>query len=311
MKTIKIYVIILILVLLVILNIDYINIYISDIYYIFNKSFSNNIKINENLAIENISNIKNNINNIKMIILSFDNRKTIDYIEDHNKNIKNYCNNWKNIDYQYTDFCNKNVYWNKLYLVLEKLLTNNYEFVMWMDTDSMFVNQDIDIRNILLLFNSDIFISHDNGYANSENVLNAGVFIIKNSINGINFLKESISYFEDSKCLNDDNSLKGVYAARCYEQGTINDLIFNKYYKYTTILSTDIILNTSLCNEKSFILHKYGGNKHVIKSGISNDQATPNLSSEQFLMKDLSGELNNIVDIKTCFNKINKINNII
>jgi hypothetical protein len=254
MKTIHIYIIILILVISVISNIDYINIYISDIYYILNQSIGNNKKINENLAIDNISKIKNNINNIKMIILSFDNRKTIDYIEDHNKNIQNYCNNWENIEYQYTDYSNKNVYWNKLYLVLEKLLTNNYEYVMWMDTDSMFVNQNIDIRNILLLFNSDIFISHDNDYVNSENVLNAGVFIIKNSINGINFLKESISYFEDSKCLNNDNTLKGVYAARCYEQGTINDLIFSKYYKYTTILSTDIIFNTNICNEKSFIL---------------------------------------------------------
>ena len=254
-----------------------ISIIITDLKYTFDNFFINKKKINDNFTINNVKKINDNNNNIKIIILSFDNRTNIDYIEDHNQNIKKYCQKWKNIEYKFTNFTNKNVYWNKIYLVLEKILTNNYDYVMWMDTDAMIVNQDIDIRNILLLFNSDIFLSHDNDYFKCENILNAGVFIIKNSSIGINLLKDAISYFENSKCLNDDNTLKGLYAARCYEQGTINDLIYSKYYKYTTILSTNIIFNTHYCNEESFILHNYGGKKYGI----------------------------NIIDIKSCFNKIN------
>jgi hypothetical protein len=282
----NIYILIFIVIItLIIIYKNYIKIYVSDLVYLFNHYFINKKKINDNLTINNVNKINEiNKSDNKIIILSFDNRTNINYIEDHNKNIENYCKKWKNVEYQFSYYTNKNPYWNKLYLVLEKLLTNNYNYVMWMDTDSMFVNQDIDITNILLLFNSDIFIGHDNDYNNCENVLNAGVFIIKNSINGINFLKEAIAYFEDSKCLNDDNTLKGLYAARCYEQGTINDLIYSKYYKYTTILSTNVIFNTYYCNEndKSFILHNYGGDKYGVAS-----------------------ESNKLIDIKSCFNKIN------
>jgi hypothetical protein len=280
MKIINIYIIILILVISVILNIDYINIFIADLFYLFNQLLFYKKKINENLAIENISSIKNNINNIKMIILSFDNRKTIDYIEDHNKNVQEYCKKWKNIEYEFTTIFNKNVYWNKIYLVLQKLLTNQYDYVMWMDTDSLFVNFDIDIRNILLLFKSDIYLSHDNDCViNCNNVLNTGVFIIKKSKVGINFLKEAINYFENSKCLNADSKLNGIYAGRCYEQGFINELIYNNYNKYTTILSNEIIFNSFICSDKSFILHNYGGD-------------TVN------------------TDVKSCFNKINSKLNI-
>ena len=50
-----------------------------------------------------------------------------------------------------------------------------------------------------------------------------------------------------------------MYSYLCYEQGAMNNLIYDKYYKYTTILSNDIILNSHYCNEKTFILHNYGG----------------------------------------------------
>jgi hypothetical protein len=248
---------ILIIILVLFRYIDTINIYISDIIYEFKLKSVYRKKINENLTIENINKINNN--NIKILIVSFDNRKNLNYLEDHNNNIKAYCEKYKNIEYEFNNFTTKNVYWYKIYLVLEKLLTNNYDYVMWMDTDSIIINKNLDIRNILILFNSDIFISYDNHYKNCENVLNAGVFIIKNSENGINFLKDVLYNFENSKCLNEDNSLNGMYSYLCYEQGAMNNLIYDKYYKYTTILSNNIILNSHHCNEKTFILHNYGG----------------------------------------------------
>ena len=104
-------------------------------------------------------------------------------------------------------------------------------------------------------------------------------------------------YFENSKCLNDNNTLKGLYAAKCYEQGSINDLIYSKYFKYTTILSTNIIRNTHYCNHNSFILHNYGGNKYGsdINSGDKNS---------------ITSESKKLIDIKSCFKKINSKLNI-
>jgi hypothetical protein len=250
------------------LYISYLNIYINDLQYYVKQSLFNKKDLNNNFSINEIKKINtDSVNNIKLLIISFDNRTTINYMTEHNKNIEEYCNKHKNIKYQFTNNTTKNVYWNKIYLVLEKLMTNEYDYILWMDTDAIFVNQDIDIRNIFLLFNSDIYLSHDNDYLGCENILNAGVFIVKNSIIGINFLKEAIDYVENSKCINEDNSLKGLYSLKCYEQGTINDLIYNKYYKYTTILTTNIIFNTNYCNENTFILHNYGGiaNKYDVK----------------------------------------------
>jgi hypothetical protein len=274
MNNIYVYVFILII-FLTFTYIDYIKIYVNDLIYAFKQIFINKKKVNDNFSLDDISKIKNNVENIKMLIISFDNRITLNYIEDHNKNITKYCEKHKNIEYEFITKYDKNVYWSKIYLVLEKLLTNNYDYVMWMDTDTIFVNNEIDIRNMLLLFNTDIFIGYDSGLNYSENTLNAGVFIIKNSINGINFIKELIYNVENSKCINNNNSLNGIYSLTCYEQGAMNDLIYNKYFNFTTILSEDIISNGLDCkNDKIFILHNFGSNYFNI-------------------------------DVKTCFNKIN------
>jgi hypothetical protein len=240
----------------------------------------NNVKINDKFTLDDISKINDNVDNIKLLIVSFDNRKNLDYLEDHNINIKRYCEKYKKIEYEFSNFTNKNVYWYKLYLILEKILTNKYDYVMWMDTDTMIVNHEIDIRKILLVYNTDIYIGHETLFY-LESILNAGVFIIKNSTNGVNFIKELIYYFENSKCLNTDNSLNGIYGLSCYEQGAINNLIKNKYSNFTTILPKYLILNGISCNdENTFIIHKFGS---------------------QSAFK---------IDVKSCFNKINnKINN--
>lgn len=275
MNNIYIYVFILII-FLTFTYIDYIKIYVNDLIYAFKQTFINKKKINENFLINNINKINNNVDNLKMLIVSFDNRTNLNYSEDHNKNIKKYCEKYKNIEYEFITKSDKNIYWTKIYLVLEKLLTNNYNYVMWMDTDTIFVNNKIDIRKMLLLFESDIYIGYETGLVSYfDNTLNAGVFIIKNSVNGVNFMKELIYNLENSKCINSNNGINGIYAFTCYEQGAMNDLIYNKYYNYTTILSNDIIFNGFDCKDDNiFILHNYGSNYLGI-------------------------------DVKTCFNKIN------
>jgi hypothetical protein len=96
---------------------------------------------------------------------------------------------------------------------------------------------------------------------------NTGVFIIKNSENGINFLKELIYNFENSKCISNKNKLNGIYGLLCYEQGSLNKLIYEKYQKYTTFLPDYIISNVMECDDnKGFILHNYGGNHGSISS---------------------------------------------
>jgi hypothetical protein len=126
---------------------------------------------------------------------------------------------------------------------------------MWLDSDTYIKNMNINLSKILNQYSSDIFIGSDNNKYND--LINAGVFIIKNSKIGKNFLEECISSLHYS-CINSDGTLNGRWAGFCYEQGIMNLLIVDKYRKYTTILSNNLIFNNRECNDAVFIMHLHG-----------------------------------------------------
>ena len=144
-------------------------------------------------------------------------------------------------------------------MVLEELLSGKYDYVIWMDSDTIIRNKKIDISRILSKFSSDIFIGSDNNP--KYDITNAGVFFVKNTQIGIQFLKDCIVSIT-STCVKEDGSLKGVWAASCYEQGVINILIADKYSKYTTVLPNEIIFNYNLCSDEVFIMHLYNSSNY-------------------------------------------------
>ena len=259
--------IIIIIIICIITYFQKINIIIKDIFHIIKIFLLYKIKYNNNF-------IKNklykNHNDIKILIISFDNRNNLKYLKNHNYNIQNYCNKWKNIDYFFTNKCTKNIYWCKLYLIREKLQINNYDYVMWMDSDAIIINNNISLQKIVNSYSSDIFISNDTYYnIHKTNVLCSGVFIIKNSIIGKKFIDECIYKLENSKCYKNGKNL-GIYALLCYDQGIINYFIYHKYIKYTTILEPKIFRNTFICDKNSFILHNYGVSEEKIHECFNN-----------------------------------------
>lgn len=246
-------------------NIFIVKIYLRDIVHALNHFFRYKLKYNNN----NINTSNQNYNNIKVLIVSFDNRSEseLKYLKFHKENIKKYCKKWKNIDYVFTNKCNKNVYWCKLFLIQEKLKSSKYDYIMWMDTDAIIVNNNISIQKILSSYSSDIFISNDK-YTDKKkenNILCAGVFIIKNSKIGKKFIDDCINNWDELECLKSNKKLNGVYSLLCYEQGMMNYFIYEKYMKYTTILYNNIIKNTNNCENNSFILHDFGKDHDKLK----------------------------------------------
>lgn len=203
--------------------------------------------INNNRIIEPI--VKKN----KILFITYDNRYKEEYVLIHNYNMKKYTEQY-DYEYKFYNRCNDNVYWCKIFMVLDALKKNKYDYVIWLDSDTVIKNFDIDIGEIFNKFSSDIFIGSDNN--SSYDITNAGVFVVKNTKIGINFLNDCINYVSD-KCINDDGSLKGKWAASCYEQGVMNILIADKYSKNTTILTNDIIFNYNVCSDDVFIMHLY------------------------------------------------------
>jgi hypothetical protein len=206
----------------------------------------------DSLINNNKINSPNNKKN-KILFITYDNRENQDYLFIHNSNINEYVNKY-NYEYKYYNYCDKNVYWCKIYFVLEALKTNKYDYVVWLDSDTVIKNFNIDIGNIFNMFSSSIFIGSDNNL--KYGLINAGVFAISNSEIGKNFLSECIEYINED-CFNNDGTLKGKWAGTCYEQGIMNILIHDKYYLYTTVLTNKVIFNYNVCSNDVFIMHLY------------------------------------------------------
>lgn len=282
--------IIILIFIFIIVNWIEIKIYFNDICYLFNILLNYKYKLNNNIN----NNTKSNFEDIKVLIFSFDNRKNLSYLDLHNERFKLYSSKWKNVNYEFIDKCDKNVYWCKIFFMLEKLQSNKYDYVMWTDSDVMIVDLNKSIQEIFNSYNSDIFISYDNDYMFSTKILNAGIFAVKNSEIGISFLKDCLNEFSNSKCINSNGKISGIYSFKCYEQGIMNDLIYSKYNKYTTVLTDNIFNNSIHCNEKSFFLHNYGTN-FVLRTNedISFDKESKNILRDQN-------------DINNCFLNISK-----
>jgi hypothetical protein len=194
----------------------------------------------------------------KIAIVTFENRKNDEYINLHNENITAYCKKW-NYDYLFYDKCEHNVYWCKMHFVLDALKSGKYDYVVWMDSDTIIKNKNISIDLIVNKYSSDIFVSADGGIS----AFCAGVFIIKNSPIGISYMEKCINSQSDKCIIKSENVMKGFWTGLCYEQGIMNMLIFDYFHKYTTCLPSNIIYNGKItetnnsCDIDTFILHLY------------------------------------------------------
>ena len=190
----------------------------------------------------------------RILIVSYDNRPNLDFVKIHVDNVSTYCSRW-NIDYKFLTECRHNTYFCKIYMVLEALQTNLYDYVVWMDTDIIIIKPEIDLNMIINTYDSDIYI----GTELLHTSLCSGFFIIKNSSIGCKLLEDCILLFNKQRqiCMNPFGQLNGRWGGICYEQGTLNYLIFkhSKYYDKTTILKRDVIDNVSQCRTGSFMLH--------------------------------------------------------
>jgi len=203
----------------------------------------------------------------KICFVTFENRKE-EYINMHNENVKKYCEKY---GYEYVlreqNDTNISPYWYKVFLVRELLDTNKYEYVFWMDSDTIINNFDIDIgKDILNKYDSDIFVASDN---TKYDIVNAGLFVVKNSPIGKSFINHWISLYNPSLCEKKEGGLKGIWALSCYEQGQLNKLLIEQYGKNTTMLEGHIFQNKDICFKNVFIMHYYGANKYKRRNCFS------------------------------------------
>ena len=196
--------------------------------------------------------------NDKICIVTIENRKE-EYITLHNKSFSEYSDKH---GYEYTFIDNYkpeiNVYWRKIFIVLELLKTDKWGYVMWVDSDTILKYPNKKLEDYFKKYSSDIIIGVDCWKnCNDLYLLNAGVFVIKNSKIGIQLLEECVNKYENQKkeCLDSKNNITGSWAGQCYEQGILNKLI----------MTTDKYINSTYIDySQDFVFHKdyKGGNDY-------------------------------------------------
>ena len=212
----------------------------------------------------------------KILIVTMENR-TLDFLYIHNESVQSYCDLHGYTYIFQTEYINKldlPIYWKKIQLVRDHL--PYYDYVMWLDSDTIICNNSIPLENVIDL-NKSIFIGKDfNRFFGIFMPYCAGVFIIKNNYIGKKFLDECIdTYINNSECKVDNTyTLNGRWAGECYEQGVMNKLLKLSYYKkHLYELPLYVVINSKFISTDTIILHKFGDKNSVynifndIKSG--------------------------------------------
>lgn len=146
------------------------------------------------------------------------------------------------------------VYWQKVFLARKYI--NEYDIVIYIDSDARIINYDFSLEN---------YLDNRSFYCNEDPMLkfNSGFFIVKNTEYGIKILEEWCTLFDKSKWY---KNKKGIYKTNfifcknVYEQGSFIENILPKYQEH---IKLEKKLMTFSINdfENSFIIHFICGNK--------------------------------------------------
>lgn len=168
-------------------------------------------------------------------------------------------------------------YWRKVFLVEKYLKTKMYEYVVWIDSDAVLVNESEFLQCIKSDFS--MAFSSNPGLLRREwwplrtyaAPFCAGVFIVKNSAVSFDILEKWKAGFNPLLWKRDSVTKKwigeGLYGGRSYEQGCFEVLIFKlpKFRKHLLQMVhwrlNYLPLHGETCNSKTIFLHYWSGNR--------------------------------------------------
>ncbi len=226
------------------------------------KPFANTIYANARLY-RNSNYLLQNI-----LFITHDTRPEQKYVQLHNTNLEKYCARHPGHSYKYFAKCKSqqqhihNVYWCKMFLLAEYLEDPKYDYIVWLDSDTLVRMPQINLLAVLNQYNSDIFAGFDMNPKHTT--INAGVLIFKNThISKLVLNKILAEYMSSSfkiRCQNSaSGKLDGLWAQLCYEQGVINKVISRDFNAHLTMFPSSFIYgNTISPEEPVFIQHLYG-----------------------------------------------------
>ena len=168
-------------------------------------------------------------------------------------------------------------YWLKVIVTEEILMSGKFDYVMWIDSDACFHNHNITIPS-LFKSNPNTFFAMARDHDRWSGEFNAGVWVVRNTKKGRDFMRDWKNRYNPNKWSNDNNKW---YCSDCtwagdeYEQGSGYTLMKDlKYSAYINKIDWRMLQDATPTNT-SFTLHFAGEFKdnmkhYVQKYGIEN-----------------------------------------
>jgi hypothetical protein len=113
--------------------------------------------------------------------------------------------------------------WEKIDIIKELILTNKYDYIFWMDTDSIFTNFSIKIENII----SNAGSNYNFIFSGDTNIINAGHFIFKSCEWSLKELDKIWTIFPANYGMSGDNA-----AFSCWLSGGNGSMTHEEQKKY-------------------------------------------------------------------------------
>ena len=127
--------------------------------------------------------------------------------------------------------------WGKLFAVKEQY--NNYDYIFFLDSDAVVMNDGITLEDRISNMKGDILFS-ENGW-NGGTLINGGAFILKCSDSGRNFIDDIIRFsaMGEYKKYQNENYYEQTIITKMYETGIYNEIVdvfpmnhINSYWRY-------------------------------------------------------------------------------
>lgn len=167
------------------------------------------------------------------------------YIKLHDKNLAQFCKRYDYVYLKKTSYKKGTTYWKKLFLLQDIINEDKYDYVFWLDSDTI-INQKTDTDTFISKYGEKDIIVGIEPFSFLWQNINAGIIGIKNSKIGKQFLSDCIQIYHEQYpyCIKDGKE-QGGFSGPCYEQGVMNKVIKSKY-------KDDVYIDT----KHQWILHR-------------------------------------------------------
>ena len=230
------------------------------------------LKISETQWITRRSMLTQSDPQFRVCVFSFDNRissnSSLQYLKQHNEK---YC---QTHGYTFLFFdtypADLPLYWMKVKIAYDLLRNNQYDVLMWIDSDVAIYDHEICVEQMFKLNPKVFFIkSPDNDQWASD--FNSGVWVVKRCEQAQRFFQEWLDSFTRTKWVKQEQKWECIdcaWAGMEYEQG-IGDMMCRKYHLNILTLDWKILQGYNTAGDKPFTLHFSGNLKIQMNQFIS------------------------------------------